>query len=524
MRKELVERLSSTDFHTGNSDPVRHLSTPLADLFFTGFHAYKIFKPVDLGFVDLGKVGKRKKSIAEAYRINQRIAPALYQGVTAITQEKDGEFALDGSGEPVEWALRMARFPQKDLFNHMLAEHRVTPAHIDFLGKLVAQMHIGAEKPKDQKTFGTAKVIRKAAERCFEDLKDYRDVTIPSKLWKHLKNWTITTLTSHKKLFKRRLDQKRICAIHGDLHLRNICIHQEEPTLFNGVALDETLRFGDPATDWAYLTMDLTARGHPGLANRFLNRYLEFSDDYEGLCLAHFYQAYRALTRGLSASLMLESCEVEEERRPWILKARRYFDLAKSFTASRRPGLVLMTGLSGSGKTRTAEKIAAASGAVVIRSDALRKHLAGLPPDEPAPANPEAGVYTHQMMEKTYEGMLERAVKVTRAGFWAILDGTYLTEKHRGAVIQVARKRRLSILMVHTVCPEPVILRNLQKRPAQGREAPVSNQAALNGQKTKFQAPGPQEADALFKLNTGGYPNLQPILQGMKGALPDRKR
>ena len=254
----------------------------------------------------------------------------------------------------------------------------------------------------------------------------------------------------------------------------------------------------------AFLLMDLDHRKLSGLGNRFLNRYLDYTQDYEGLRMLDFYLAYRACVRAKVACFLLDDSEISDaERASARDRAADYFAQAETYLSPRsRPGLVLMAGVSGSGKSTVAADLAEEIGGVVIRSDAVRKSLAGLFPDERSPADGGGGLYSDGMTERTYSGMLDRAAPVTESGRWAILDATYARSEFRREAFHWAEKQGLPFAILHCDAPISLMEDRLVRRSAEGRDASDADIQIMRRQIESFGAFDPMEIRSVVTVRT----------------------
>jgi predicted kinase len=272
-----------------------------------------------------------------------------------------------------------------------------------------------------------------------------------------------------------------------------MCLHDGRVVIFDCVEFNQAFRAGDVMNDIAFLTMDLDARGLPVLGNDFLNEYLERTQDYTGLALLDFYQIYRAYVRGKVTSFLMDASSEPARREAARREAEGYFQLAERYLAPRAPGLLVTCGLSGSGKTTAARQAAAALGGVIVRSDAVRKHLARVPLDEDASAPFGQGIYHPALSARTYQAMLGHARAIVDAGRWAILDATYHNRAARAAVADLARELRMPFSIVHCLAARDELARRLHRRATENSDISDAGAQILDEQVRRFEEPTADE-------------------------------
>jgi uncharacterized protein len=286
-------------------------------------------------------------------------------------------------------------------------------------------------------------------------------------------------LYEHPELFTSRVTGGFIRECHGDLHLRNICQWHNKILLFDCIEFNEPFRFVDTMYDVAFTVMDLEARGRKDLANRFLNTYAEQTGDWPGLQVLPLYLSRQAYVRAKVTSFLLDDPLIPNtDRDAAATTAAAYYHQAWAYTRSRQGKLIMMSGLSGSGKSTLGKKIATAIGAIHLRSDAVRKHLGGIP----LLAKGDASLYTPAMTARTYDRVLELGHKLTERGFSVILDAKYDRYSLRAAVVNFAQAQGIPLQILHCTAPDAVLRDRLQQRTGDIADATVdlltSQQAA----------------------------------------------
>ncbi|HEY9652506.1 MAG TPA: AAA family ATPase, partial [Coleofasciculaceae cyanobacterium] len=266
---------------------------------------------------------------------------------------------------------------------------------------------------------------------------------------------------NQQELFKSRIDNNWIRECHGDLHLKNICLWQDKIQLFDRIEFNEPFRFVDVMYDVAFAVMDLEARGRRDLGNAFLNTYVEQTGDWEGLQILPLYLSRQAYVRAKVTSFLLDDPSIPDDaKQEAATTAANYYRLSWEYTKSTKGRLILMSGVSGSGKTTVARQLARRLGAIHIRSDAVRKHLAGIPLDQKGGDD----LYTPAMSERTYNRLLELGILLASLGFPVILDAKYDRQALRQAAITQAKHHELPRQIIYCTAPEEVLRDRLLSR------------------------------------------------------------
>lgn len=490
--RELLADLTNADRYPHPAGDLVHLETHISHVFLAGEFAYKLKKPVDFGFLDFTTPEKRRAACNEELRLNRRLAPDIYLAVVPVCRGAGGHrIALDGcgAGETVaEAAVRMRRMSQDGMLDRLAVAGRLELAHMVDIARQLAAFHARAERGPQIEQYGHLACVRVPVEQNFEQTAPYTGTVVSAERCDRLHHAAAEFLDRHGDWFEARVRSGRIVDGHGDLHLRNMCLHHGRVVIFDCIEFNPALRAGDVMSDIAFLTMDLDHRRLPVHGNRFLNEYLEQTRDYAGLLLLDFYQAYRACVRGKVLCF-------ETGRRPQAAaEAAEYFALAERYLASRRGGLLITCGVSGSGKTTLARQVAAPLGAVMVRSDAVRKHLAGIPLSQRG-AESGRDIYGAAMTERTYAALLEHAREVVASGRWAILDAVYGRASERAAAVALARELGVPFGILYCTAPHDELRRRVARRAQDGKDISDATVAVMQAQLGRFEAPRPVEAE-----------------------------
>jgi uncharacterized protein len=459
---------------------VRRIDTHASVVFLAGSRAWKLKRAVRYDYLDFSTVDRRRAMCEAELRINRRIAPAIYVGVTPVTREPDGSLALGGSGAPVEWVLEMRRFDEDGLFDRLASSNRLDLDMMHRLAVAVAELHLRAETRDDHGgATGMAWVVDGNAAGFAEEGRDILDPAACARL-------TIET-RQVVDAQRARLDARRAAGFvrqcHGDLHLRNIVLVDGQPTLFDAVEFNDEIACIDVYYDLAFLVMDLWRRGLPRHANVVLNGYVAATGDIEGLALLPLFLSCRAAVRAKTSATASRLQSNSQNRTELEDLAREYLARAGRLVSPPGPGLVAVGGLSGSGKSTLAlalaPRLGAVPGAIVIRSDEVRKRLCGVSPlVRLGPAG-----YTPEVSQRVYAATAEQAHLVLQAGHSAIVDAVFARPEDRDALAGVARSAGVPFIGLWLDAPRSVLIHRAETRSSDVSDADtavVSVQAARN--------------------------------------------
>lgn len=457
----LIEQMSQAGFYPHKVvEPIELIQTHVSYVFLTGDYAYKVKKPVNFGFLDYSTLEARSHFCRQELEMNKRGAPELYLEVLPVTQTGE-KFNLGGSSEVVEYALKMRQFPQSALLSEMFAQGTLTESHMEELGRVVAQYHEQSQSSDRIRTFGEVAQVRQAIDENYQQTKNYIGTAQTQAQYAETKKYTDNFFTGRSQLFKSRIEKNKIRECHGDLHLRNICLWNDKILLFDCIEFNEPFRFVDVMYDVAFTVMDLQARQRPDFGNAFLNTYAEQTGDWEGLQVLPLYLSRQAYVRAKVTSFLLDDPGIPEAAKAEAAAtASGYYKLAWEYTKPRKGKLILMSGLSGAGKSTTARLLARKLDAIHLRSDAVRKHLGKIPLSERGSEE----LYTPEMTQKTYDRLLQLGVMLAHQGFTVILDAKYDRAALRANAIDLADFQQLPLQIMHCIAPVEVLRDRLSAR------------------------------------------------------------
>jgi uncharacterized protein len=424
---------------THGGQKVSRIDTHAASVFLAGDRALKVKRAVRFPFLDYSTLAKRKAACEAELAVNAPYAPDIYRGVVPITREADGKLAIGGSSTPVEWAVEMRRFDEKRTLDRLAKG--IDAALADALGRAVAAAHRKC-RPLD----GAAWIAALGAYIGEHDeaFRQHPDI-FPLDDIAALVRKSRAVYERITPLLRERSRAGFVRRIHGDLHLGNIVLIDGKPVLFDAIEFSDIIASGDVFYDLAFLLMDLLERGLNQPANIVFNRYLAENrriEDLEALAALPFFLSMRAAIRAKVTAARLERA-ADTDRQEIAKTARAYFAFALRAIAPPPPCLVAVGGLSGTGKSKLAQSLAAdiepMPGAVVIRSDLERKILFGVGETEKLPAS----AYATDVNARVYATLADKARRVLAAGHSAIIDAVFARPQERNVVAAVGASAKI---------------------------------------------------------------------------------
>lgn len=430
-----VDFLMNAATHDGCGN-VEMIETHISCVFLAGDRAFKMKRAVRLPYADFSSAALRLAVCRLEIERNSKSAPGLYLGVRLITRTHDGKLEFDGSGELVDAVVEMRRFDQSALLDRMALAGELTPKLMTDVARTIIRFHrdapvshtttgtanLGHVLDINRAGFATSSVFASAEIEAFDEL--FRNA-----------------LARHGSLLDSRERHGKIRRCHGDLHLRNICLLEGEPRLFDCIEFNDEIATVDVLYDLAFLLMDLWHRGLPEFANLVVNRYLDEADDEDGFILLPMLMAIRAAVRAHVTATLAE--EGGDNKVKLVAEAKSYFELARLLLVDCPPRLVALGGLSGSGKTTIAEAVAAhigaPPGARIVESDRVRKSLHGVPAETRLPAR----AYLPEVSERVYAEMAWRAGLILSQGGSVVADAVFDRPSDRQRIERCATERHL---------------------------------------------------------------------------------
>jgi uncharacterized protein len=446
---------------THDAATVERIDTHSAIVFLAGARAYKLKRAVRFDYLDFSTAERRRAMCDAEVRLNRRTAPDIYRGVVPITREPGGALALGGSGSPIDWVVEMNRFAQEALFDRLAAAGRLDLELMPPLAAAIAEFHSIAEPRTDHGGKSGMEWVIDGNAAGFGEFG--ADILNPSACRR-------LTESACAELDKRGalLDERRVSGFvrqcHGDLHLRNIVLLDGRPTLFDGVEFDDKIACTDVLYDVAFLLMDLWRRELPRHANAVWNKYLADTGDLHGLPVLPLFLSCRAAVRAKTSATAARLQHDVRRRSELEHAAREYLVMSEELLYPSQPCLVAIGGFSGTGKSTLAVGLApsvgAVPGAVVLRSDEIRKRLLGVSPLDRL--GPEG--YSSEVSERVYAAVAERAKMTVRQGHSAIVDAVYARPADRQAIERVAADASVPFVGIWLEASEPTLVARIERR------------------------------------------------------------
>lgn len=478
------------------ADSIERIETHLSTILLAGDYAYKIKKPLDLGFANFSTLERRQHFCGEEVRLNQALAPEIYLRSVAIAGSPE-QPRFEGAGDPIEHAVMMRRFPQSALLDHLLHSRALPVAAMDALGERLAVVHAAAPKAPAASPYGEPDHIGAPMLDNFRVLQELAPAPWQAEL-QQLADWTAARLQELRPLLSERSREGFIRECHGDLHLGNMLQWQGEFLLFDCIEFDPGLRWIDVMSDLAFVLMDLEARGAAQHARRLRNAYLEASGDYPGLGLLRFYLVYRAMVRAKIAMLRAQQVAAgEEQRESSLAESKRYIELGQRYRQGHAPALAITCGCSGSGKSTAALELVDRFGYIRVRSDVERKRLLGLGSRQRATAGVGAGAYSSAISAKTYQRLLALSQTALAAGERVVIDAAFLRRHQRRPFKELAEASGVELTIVLATAAEAVLRARVSARALAAKDPSDATPAVLAQQLQQVEWPDAGEGRIL---------------------------
>lgn len=466
MQEACVAWLMDPATHGGAA--VERIDTHSAIVFLAGDRALKMKRAVRFDYLDFSTPELRRQACEDEIRLNRPAAPSIYRGVVAVTKQPDGSLGFDGPGTPVEWLVDMRRFDQDALFDRLAARGRLDLALMLPLARAIVAFHARAERRPDHGgAAGMAWVIDGNARGFEEHGRGILDAPAAARLTDRARQ----ELERHRDRLEARQGDGFVRQCHGDLHLRNLVLIDGQPTLFDAIEFNDRISCIDVAYDLAFLLMDLWRRDLRRHANTVFNAWIAETGDLNAVPLFPLFLSCRAAVRAKTSATSAGMQEDPVKRGDLESLARQYLDMATTLLDVPTPRLIAIGGLSGTGKSTLARAIApglgGAPGALIVRSDEIRKRLLGVEPT--TRLGPEG--YTPAVTTRVYEAMARVAAEALAAGRTVVADAVHGTPAQRTGIAGVAREAGVSFTGLWLEAPQPVLQTRVETRPPDASDA-----------------------------------------------------
>ena len=493
--ERLIESLLNPSAYPHPVEHIQMIETHISWVLLTGPFAYKIKKPLDLGFLDYTTLQRRELFCHEELRLNRRLAPEIYLEVVPITGNLKNP-AMDGKGLAMEFAVKMRQFPQRDLLSELIVHHQLTPSLAEHIAHRVASFHGSIEVAAEDSPYGTPKAVLAIMQRNFDTIRVYLSDEELLKPLNSLEHWTHSRHSALETVIRSRRHHAFVRECHGDMHLGNIALVDGEVTIFDGIEFNKQMRWIDVMSELAFLVMDLDDRGAPELAQHILNHYLMETGDYAGLTLLRLYQVYRALVRAKVSAIRASQDHITADEHQHLVQLYlSYVKLAQSYTTEHEPVLAITHGLSGSGKSTLCQQLSKHPATIWIRSDVERKRLHGLTALQRSHAGLEEGLYSANASQRTYEHLLSLTHRILQAHFTVLVDATFLKHSQRIAFEKLAKEQAIPFHILNLYTSENTLQQRIEKRSSLGQDPSEAGLDVLTQQRGSHDPLTPRERD-----------------------------
>lgn len=443
-KEEILKAFQKPNLFPHATRHIDCLETHLSWIVLTGEYAYKIKKPVNLGFQDYTSLSKRKYYCELEVELNHRFSKEIYIKTMPIFGSLlDPSFKQQGNLDVIEWIIQMHQFPESAILASKAKEHSLSLTIIKKLARNIAEFHQLAKVCPLHELYGTPAHTLKQVKDNFSALKMLLSnssilqcFSKNSSILQQINEIEALSLSQHtmlSELINKRKQNGKIKECHGDLHLNNIVLIHDNPIPFDCIEFSEDLRWIDTFNDCAFLAMDLDYCQLGSLGNYFINHYLEHSNDYEGYCLNDYFKAYRGMVRAKVSCFSIEqlikgkSTEISH----YVEEIENHLLLAKQCLTQNHPKLWITYGVSLSGKTTATDKWILQEKGVRLRSDVIRKHLFNLNPFTVTPNTMAEKIYSKEANNRVMQELYQLTSLLLKHNISVCVDATFILKEHR---------------------------------------------------------------------------------------------
>jgi len=484
-------------------DKVERIETHGALVFLAGDRAYKLKRAVRFPYMDFSTSERRRRLSYAEVVINRRTAPAMYLEVRPIVRGEGGKLAFgpadDATSEPdwssggdsIDWVVVMRRFDQATQFDHLAAAGRLDADLVRALADEIARFHQAAEL---QHGFGSAQSYEQLIAGIGAEFNRHAGTCLDPDAIRKWLDEARQRLARCAPVIEARRGAGHVRRCHGDLHLANICMFDGKPTPFDAIEFNDEFACTDTFYDLAFLIMDLDRYELRTQAAAVLNRYLERRpEDLPALAALPLFLSCRAAIRAhVAASTAATPTLAPAESAAKRDEARLYLARALGYLQPPAPRLIAIAGPSGTGKTTLARLVAshlgAAPGAVIPRSDVIRKQLMGVEETTALPSH----AYTSTVSDRVFVELERRAGVALAAGHSVIADAVFGTAARRRSLGAVAARAGVAFSGIWLNAPQAKLEARVAARRGDASDATVE---VVRRQIAETRPPGPDEPD-----------------------------
>lgn len=491
MTRSVLKSLLKPDSYPEPTSGVELVQTHVSWIFLTDRYAYKIKKPIDLGFLNFSTIDRRRFYCNEEIKYNRRLCPDIYEGIVELRQANGGA-SFRGNGRILDYAVKMKRLPATRMLDRLVMSNDVSPLEMMAVARVIAEFHRSIPTSPAISDYGRPDRIRFNWIENFEQTIAFENTTLPASEREVIRSWVASFMDEHADIFIKRVDSGFIRECDGDIHLDNICLTEGKVYIFDCIEFNDRFRCCDTTADVAFLLMDLDFHNRRDLSEVVLSAYIDASGDNDMLTLLDFYKIYRAFVRGKVESFhSIDTGINQQQRSNAATRAIRYFRLARGYIERRRlsPTLFITCGLMGCGKSTLSTQLSFELGVAVFNSDTTRKQMAGISPESPVCAAFGQGLYSDQTTHDTYKELLKLAEGEIGARRSVIIDACFIHRSTRLLCAELAERYAVRFVILFISCSEPINRRRLSERSATARSTSDGRNELLNSQRKAFEPP-----------------------------------
>ena len=502
----LIGALRDAECFDHPTDTITVLQTHISYVLLTGSYAYKIKKPLSLPFLDFSTLEFRKHYCYEELRINRRLAPELYLDVVPITGTPQAP-RVNGEGKAIEYAVKMIQFPDADRLDRVADRGELRDEQVAALAGKIATFHDSVAVADYAAPFANSESLRGEVMGNFESLSAQVLAENTASLLADIRSWSAHSLVDLGPQFRARKKKGKVRECHGDMHLANMALLNEQITIFDALEFNENFRWVDVQSELAFLAMDLDYRDLPGSGWLLVSAYLERTGDYVGLRILRHYKVYRAMVRAKVAGLRASQCAAgTPEHREAVAELVSHIELAHAYLQKDGRGPLIIThGLSGSGKSWLSQRLLQVLCAVRVRSDVERQRLVQIGELD------AQSLYSSSGINRTYEALAARARMIVECGYPAIVDATFLERRHRLQFLALAREIGVPFVILSLHGRAGILEARIAERQAQASDASEAGVDVLRRQRQDMEELTREESASAIVLDSEAEPDLKAL-------------
>lgn len=447
----------SASFGASSALPTEMRETHVSTVFFVGDRAYKLKKPVKMDFLDFSTRGERERVCRREVELNRRLAPDVYLGVADVHGP---------DGRPCEHLVVMRRMPDARRLSTLVQGGQPVDDCVRETARAIAAFHARAETSPSIESTGSVDGVQAHWESNVSTMQPFVDSVLDPEVSLAVETLARRFLAGRRRLFATRIAHGKVRDGHGDLLADDIFCLDDGPRILDCIEFDDRLRYGDVLADVAFLAMDLERIGAPELGAKFIGWYREFAGESYPESLAQHYIAYRAHVRAKVACVRSQQGDPAAAQ-----QARLLLDLAHQHLDRGRVVLTLVGGLPGAGKSTLAAGLSEHLGWVGLRSDEIRKDLAGMTHTTRTGDAFGEGLYDEGGTAATYRTLLERARTLLEQGEPVVLDASWADHRWRDLARAIARETSSDLHELRCAVPMEIARERLAARERAGTDA-----------------------------------------------------